>query len=105
MCAMDKGDLANKKRDVNLNFTNQIYTWLQCFAAFLPFCGTYFTVVRSYELRSFHLTEEFVGITSDVIVLYFGNLDFCLRGSRQMCRGKPYLLLQSLHRMHESARL
>lgn len=29
-----------------------------------------------YELRSFHLAQQLVCIASDVVVLYFGNLDF-----------------------------
>lgn len=50
---------------MNLNFTNQIYTWFQCFAAFLPFCGTYFTVVRCNELCSFYLAEKFESMYDD----------------------------------------
>ena len=52
---------------VRLNLTDQIDAWLQSRTAFLPFGGTNFTVVSSYELRSFHFTQQFVRITPDVV--------------------------------------
>ena len=67
----------------------------QSFRSFLPLGRADFSIVCGNKLCSFYLAQQLVGIASDVVVLYLGNLDFYPRDLRGMCRDMPCLPFQS----------
>ena len=58
------------------NLSYKVDARLQSFRSFLPLGRAYFSIVCGNKLCSFYLAQQLVGIASDVVVLYLGNLDF-----------------------------
>ena len=61
---------------LELDFSNEVDAGFECLSALFPLSGAHFTGVRSYELSSCNLANEFLSVTADAVILNFSNLDF-----------------------------
>src|SRR4051794_4583165 len=58
-----------------LDFTDEIETWLQGLGARSPLGWANFVRVRGHELCSLSLAEKLFSVTADAVVLNFSDLD------------------------------
>ena len=78
------------------NLSYKVDARLQSFRSFLPLGRADFSIVCGNKLCSFYLAQQLVGIASDVVVLYLGNLDFTL-GIYEECAAICHAFLFNHH--------
>ena len=78
------------------NLSYKVDARLQSFRSFLPLGRADFSIVCGNKLCSFYLAQQLVGIASDVVVLYLGNLDFTL-GIYEECAALCHAFLFNHH--------